>query len=96
MPPKFEWSGAERQERQFSIERCSLGSLLYRRALGEAVATAPAVRDGAPSTSPLSSQMVSGSARTASAAVNTSASEYAASQRRNTRFSGRKQQEASS
>ncbi|MFI8952857.1 hypothetical protein ACIGO6_41235 [Streptomyces sp. NPDC053750] len=32
--------------------RGSLGSLLYRRALGEAVATALAVRDGAPSTSP--------------------------------------------
>lgn len=32
--------------------RGSLGSLLYRRALGEAVATALAVRDGAPSTGP--------------------------------------------
>ncbi|WP_405653787.1 hypothetical protein [Streptomyces sp. NBC_00019] len=32
--------------------RGSLGSLLYRRALGEAVATALTVRDGAPSTGP--------------------------------------------
>ncbi|WP_344284751.1 hypothetical protein [Streptomyces hebeiensis] len=30
---------------------CGIASL-YRRALGEAVATAPAVRDGAPSTGP--------------------------------------------
>jgi hypothetical protein len=32
--------------------RGSLGALLYRRALGEAVATALAVRDGAPLTTP--------------------------------------------
>ncbi|MFI5943500.1 hypothetical protein ACIBCB_25025 [Streptomyces uncialis] len=57
--PRSGWSEApsgpllERSEAELRAwGRGSLGSLLYRRALGEAVATASAVRDGAPSTGP--------------------------------------------
>ncbi|MDX2547750.1 hypothetical protein ACOT81_04480 [Streptomyces sp. WI04-05B] len=46
--PLLECSEAELR----AWRRGSVGQLLYRRALGEAAATALAVRDGAPSTGP--------------------------------------------